>query len=1069
MFKTTLKLLFSNPVLANILMLLIMSCGVAGYFSMTREVFPRFTLDKISVKVQYPGADPEEIEEGIAIRLEEAIDGLEGIKELTTVSQEGLCTAMVEGEDGVDIDKLKDRVENAVNAITTLPLDAEKPVVSELEFRDAVCSVVLWGAGVPERQLKELARSLERELRRELGLSQTSVSGIRDYEISVEVEESKLRALGLDFKLVSDAIKAYGKNIPAGTLRTSQEDIRIKAYGRRYSAKDYGDIPVVVRPDGTRVLLRDVANVKDSFDEDASVYSLFNGKPAVAINVFKTEKEDIIKLSGLVDKFIASQRTELPANIHITKFMDRSRMVRDRLRILRWNGILGLCLVFVSLWLFLDMRLSFWVAMGIPISLAGALAVMALCGASINMISMFGMIMVLGLIVDDAIVVGESIYHRRVMGDGAMDAAVNGTAEVAFPVMAAVLTTIVAFLPLFFIPGIMGKFIKIMPVPVVASLAVSLIECLFILPVHLRHLPPPGAPPRLALSSKVDRFRNAVNDKLTWFVEDIYGKAMEKILPNRYVAVAVALAMAVAVAGIVRGNWIKSSLLPDSDDDFIQAKIELPAGTPTGRTLEIAKRVTAAWTKVDNMPKFKKRLDGKPLSVAVYSLVGSSVEWDKHVSDPNKLEISIELLPSEERGILAKDLVTAWESAAGDIPGAVATSFSIIQKGPGGMPIAFDLMGDDKDVLAKAADELAAEINKKRGTYDVSTDYHAGKREFSLTLKPAATKYGITLADVARHVQSGFFGDESLRIQIGRDDVKVKVKYPRSAGRDSVGFFERIRVRSKTGEMIPLRSVANMKLVPGASAIRRKYRMRTVRVSADVDKKLGNANEIISDLEQNFIPQLERKYGVTNKISGQQMESRDSLGALWKFFPIALFGIYFIIASIFRSYIQPVIIMTTIPFGMVGAVLGHIMFMSNLCIFSMFGMVALAGIVVNDAIVFIERFNQNMEEGKRFFPALIDSGKRRFRAIMLTTLTTFAGLMPLILERSAQAAFLKPMAISIAFGVLFATGITLVLMPCFIAVLNDARRGASFLVTGRLPEREEVESRAKKDTTDKPI
>jgi multidrug efflux pump subunit AcrB len=1044
-------------------MLLILSCGVAGYFTMIREIFPRFSLDKITVSVSYPGADPDEIEEGIAIKLEEAIDGLEGVKEITTTSQEGLCVALIECADGTDITRVKDRVKNAVDAITTFPKDAENPVVSEVEFRDAVCSIVLWGDGVPERQLKELARSMEREILRLPGISQTGISGIRDYEISIEVNEGKLRKYDLDFDILARAVRAYGINLSSGTLRTRREDIRLKAFGRRYTAKDYRDIPVVTRPDGTRVLLGDVAEIRDAFDEGAKVFSLFNGEPAVAINIYKTEKEDSIKIVKRVDGFIAEKRGILPSNLHIAKFMDHSRMVKDRLHILVSNGIIGLCLVFVSLWLFLDMRLSFWVAMGIPISLAGALAVMAVCGASINMISMFGMIMVLGLIVDDAIVVGESIYHHRLTGSGPMDAAVRGTAEVAFPVIAAVLTTIIAFLPLFFIPGIMGKFIRVMPVPVVASLAISMVECLFILPVHLRHLPRPDAPPKLVISKRVERLRAKLNSGLTWFVEDVYGRAMRKILPNRYLAVSIAIAVVFAIAGVIKGGLIKFSLLPASDDDFIQAKIELPAGTPASETLAVARRITDAWKKVENLPEFKEKLHGQPLSTAVYSLVGASLDWRQPISDPNKFEVSIELLPSEERNILATDLVTAWKDAAGDIPGAVATSFSIIQKGPGGMPIAFDLMGEDKDELARAADELAAAINKKSGTYDVTTDYRAGKREFAIRLKPAAAKYGITLADVAKHVQSGFFGNEALRIQIGRDDVKVKIKYPKSDGRDSVGFFKRIRVRNKNGRMIPLTSVAKIELVPGPSVIKRKYRMRKIRVESDIDRKLGNANEIIRDLEKSALPKLEKKYGVTCEIAGQQMESRDSLGSLWLLFPIAMFGIYFIIASIFRSYIQPMIIMTTIPFGMIGAILGHFIFMSNLCIFSMFGMVALAGIVVNDAIVFIECANNNLAAGEKLFDSLVNAGKRRFRAIMLTTLTTFAGLMPLILERSVQAAYLKPMAISIAFGVLFATGITLVLIPCAMGVLNDIRRLTHYLITGERVSREAVETRAKKE------
>ncbi len=1060
MFKSLLKIFFSNHVLANILMLLIFSCGVAGYMTMSREIFPRFTLDKITVTVVYPGADPEEVEEGVAIKLEEALDGIEGVKDIITTSKEGLCSVLIDCNENADIIRVKDKVKNAVDSITTFPLDAENPIVAEVEFRDAVCSVVVWGDR-PEQQLKEVARSLEREILQIDGVSQSGISGIRDYEISIEISEDTLRKYNITFDQISQAVRNYGINLPAGTLRTKYEDIRLKALGRRYAAKEYRDIPIITDTDGTLITLGKIAEIKDSFDEDAQIFSLFNGKRAVSINIFKTEDEDSIDIVKLIDKYVAEKSADLPAGLNISKFMDRSRMVKDRLNMLISNGILGLCLVFVSLWMFLDLRLSFWVAMGIPISLAGALAIMSLFGASINMISMFGMIMVLGLIVDDAIVVGEAIYYRRQSGDGMMESAVNGTAEVALPVLAAVLTTVLAFLPLFFIPGIMGKFIGVMPVPVVAALAISLIEGLFILPIHLRHLPAPNTKPRFALSKHIDHIRAKINSALSYVIENIYGKALQKILPNRYVALAVAFVVVFIIAGIFKGGLIKFSLLPDSDEDFIQAKVELPAGTPASKTLEVAKQITDAWFEVEQNPKFRKKLGDKSLSIAIYALVGSSIDWRRGIVDGNSMEISIELLPSEERNISYLELVNAWKQAAGDIPGAVSTSFASIQKGPGGMPIACNLMGDNNETLNLAADELAEEINKKDGTYDISTDYRQGKREFSITLKPEAAKFGITLSDVAEHVQSGFFGKEAMRIQNGRDDVKVKIKYPESEGRNSISFFKKLRIRNRDGDMVPLRSVAQLTLSPGQSIIRRKNRMRKIEITADVDKKRGNANEIITNLEQNTIPALTKKYGVLYEVGGQQSESRDSLGALWLLFPIAMFGIYFIIASIFRSYVQPLVIMTTIPFGMIGAILGHFVFMANLCIFSMFGMVALAGIVVNDAIVFIECVNSNLERGEPLFVALTNAGKRRFRAIMLTTLTTFAGLMPLMLERSTQAAFLKPMAISIAFGVLFATLITLILIPCFIAILNDIRRVFHYLIFDNFPTREEVETRSK--------
>ncbi len=1059
MLKSILKYLFANPVLANILMILILGCGIAGYVIMPREIFPRFTLDIITVTVSYPGADPEEIEEGISVNLEEALDGIEGVKDITTISQESLCTVKIECNENADVTKVKDRVKNLVDSITTFPEDAENPIVSEVEFREPVCSIVLWG-DLPEHQLKETARLIEYELLQIKGISQSGISGIRDYEVSIEIKEADLRKYNINFEQISELIRHNGLNLSSGTIRTANEDIRLKAIGKKYYAKEYENIPVITNRDGTSITLGQIAEITDSFDENAKMFSLFNGKPSVSINVYKTEEEDSIDMVVLIDKFIEKKQKELPAGVELTKFFDRSRMVKDRLNILISNGIIGLCLVFFSLWIFLDLRLSFWVAMGIPISLGGALAIMSVSGASLNMISMFGMIMVLGLIVDDAIVVGESIYNRRQCGDGMLDAAVNGTAEVAFPVIAAVLTTIIAFIPLFFMPGIMGKFIKVLPVPVVAALCISLIEGLFVLPIHLRKLPAPGAAPRFRFSEKINNVRKKITDRLTYFIENIYGKWMDKVLPNRYIALAVAISIVMIISGILVSGFMTFSLVPESDDDYIRAKVELPAGTPASQTFVVAKKVTAAWQRVEKNPEFMKILDGKPLSIAIYGLIGASLDWREGVSESNKMEISIELLPSEERNIRYSDLVTAWKNEVGDIPGAVSTSFGQFQHGPGGMPIAVDLTGEDIDTLLFATDELINEINKKKGTFDVVSDYRYGKREFQFELKADAACYGFTLGDIARHVKGGFFGHEALRVQSGKDDVKVKIKYPANDGRNSVNFFRKMRIKNSEGMMVPLLSVVDIKLSPGQSIIRRKDGMRKIEVSADVNRQKGNANEIIKELEKNFIPGLCKKYGINCSVGGQQAESRDSMGSLLFLFPIALFGIYFIIASIFRSYIQPMVIMTTIPFGMMGAIIGHIIWGENICIFTMFGMIALAGIVVNDAIVLIECVNGRLENGDPLFVALREGGKRRFRAIMLTTITTFAGLMPIILERSMQAAYLKPMAISIAFGVLFATVITLVLIPCFMVILNDIRRGFYYLAFHKLPSREEVEARS---------
>ncbi len=1131
MQKEILRTLFKNPVLANILMMLIIVCGIFGTMVMVRETFPRFSLDVITVTVSYPGADPEEIEEGICLKLEEALEGIEGVKKITTTASEGSGTAVIECKENANLYEVKDEVKTLVDGITTFPVDAENPIVTEVKFRGDVVTIAIWG-DLPERQLKEVARKLEQDLLKMPGVSQTSISGIRDYQISIEISEEKLRKYGISFNDISNAVKKNGLNLPAGTIRTGVEDFRIRAMGRKYKAKDYRDIPVIVRTDGTVITLEQIADIRDVFDEDSEVIALFNGKPTVALNVFKTEEEDAIKISKQVDKFLAEKRAELPKSIQLTKFKDRSKLVTDRLTLLINNGKIGLLLVFLSLWIFLDLRLSFWVTMGIPISLAGALALMAATGQTINMLSMFGLIMVLGLIVDDAIVVGESIYSYRQKGESAFMAAVNGTSEVALPVIAAVTTTVVAFIPLYFIGGVMGKFIRVIPTPVVASLSVSLVEGLFILPIHLRHLPIPKELPKFKFielpkvfikyfynpqpepetaatlpepekpASGIRRIfgtvskpvmavlrfpsfvRSCVASGLEYFIEHIYGPFIDRVLHWRYVCLSMAVTVLLIIAGLVSGGIIKFVLIPEADDDFIRCKIEMPAGTPIEHTKAAAQQVLNGWYKVEKKFKIKETQNStitkvinflkwatggkvvnaedsdKPFTKAIYTIIGGSLDWREGSGNPSKVEVSIELLPAEERNIFCMDLIHAWEKETGKIPGSLATSFQKFRHGPGGSPIEIKLLGNDHKQLITAADELVEKLSSIEGVFDAQTDYRPGKREFSFKIKPEAYHLGLSLDDIARHIKGGFYGDEALRIQRGRDDVKVKIRYPEKKGRNSIEYFEKLRIKTPRGFQVPFKSVADLTLTEGQSQILREHRNRAVTVTADVNNKLANAREILTDLEANFMPQMLNKYDISYSTEGQSQETRDSLSSLFIGFPLALFGIFFIIASMFRSYIQPLVIMTTIPFGLIGAVIGHLIFGFPLTLLSMFGMVALAGIVVNDAIVLIEGVNTRLEEGMPLFVALREGGKRRFRAILLTTLTTFSGLMPLILEKSMQAQFLIPMAISIAFGVLFATVLTLVLIPCLMAILNDLRRFIYLLWHFKMPSREQMEPRS---------
>jgi len=1056
--KSLIKILLKNPVFVNMIMFIVLVSGIIGAFSMTRELFPKFDLDMVSVSVVYSGADPAEIEESICLKLEEAIDGIEGVKEIQTSAREGSGSALVKIEDGYDLNDVYDEIEGAVDVISTFPTGADRPIFKKVKFTGSVLSIIIWG-DLPERQLKEAARLLKTELLAIKGISQASVSGIRDYEISVEISEDKLRKYKLSFAMVSEAIKRNSYNYSMGTIRAKDEEYRIRAIGRKYQAREYGEIPIISTPAGTVITLGDIAVIKDTF-EDSKMIARFNGKPAVSLDVFKTDQEDTIYISDKVKEFMDRKKKEFPTSINFTVTRDRAKLIRGRLDMLVSNGALGLTLVFLCLWIFLDIRLSFWVTLGIPISLAGAMVIMYMTGCSINMLSLFGFIMVLGLIVDDAIVIGESVYDERSRGASARDAVINGTSVVALPVVAAVLTTVVAFVPLFVVTGVMGKFISQIPIPVIAALGMSLIESLIILPVHLRHLPMMDKlhPPKDF--NFVGKLRVKVSEKLDYFINEIYSPFLKKAIRWRYLMVCIAISVLIIIGGLVKSGIVKTIFVPRDDSNFIMAKVEMMPGTTIKETEKVAARILVAWQKVakeyvDSVPADKK------LSEGVFTLIGATTRHGGGATKTSELEISVDLIDAEFRSVISGDLITAWKKHVGSIAGALKTTFASRGGGPGGSPVAVRIKGEDYESILDAANVLKEKIATYPGIFDEKIDHDPGKREFAITMKQSAYHHGLSLADISRQIRGGFYGEKAIQVQSGRDDIDVRLRYPEKGGRNSIEYFKSLYIETPKGKRIPLTSVVDIKLQEGQSSTIRYDRKRVVDVTADLNQK-GNIVEIMTDLKMNVFQDIEAKYSVICDVEGQEKERQEAMGGLYIGFPLAMMGIYFIIASMFRSYIQPVVIMTTIPFGLVGGIIGHIIMGKPLSLLSMFGLVALAGIVVNDAIVLIEAVNGQLEEGVPLRVAVRTGGKRRFRAILLTTLTTSFGLMPLILESSFQAQFLKPMAISIAFGVLFATVITLVLMPCQLLILSDFRRLWHRLWSLEWKSREQLEPRSNK-------
>ena len=1051
--KQVLKAFAKNTVFANIVLLLIFVAGYIATVSMIRENFPEFSLDMITVSVAYPGADPEEVEEGVSQKIEEALEGVEGIKLVTTQSSENVGSTIIEVKEGYDVDKVLDEVRTQVNAISTFPLDAEKPVIAEMTIRDPVMLLYLSG-DMSERRIKEWAERIKDELQQSPAISQVGIFGARNYEIAIEVSEEKLRKYGLSFSDVASAVRRSSLNLAGGTIRSQGEEIRVRTVGRKYTGAELADVVVLAGAGGQLITLDKIARISDGFEEDP-IDALINGEPSVMLIVYKTKEEDALAIAGAVYEFLAEKKAQTPPGTGVKVLYDNTDMLRARIDLLVKNGIIGMMIVFLALWAFLNARLSFWGGMGIPVSIAGALAILWALGGTINMISLFSLIMVLGIVVDDAIVVGEAIYTHRKAGEPPLKAAVEGVSEVGMPVIAAVLTTIVAFIPLLYVGGIMGKFIEILPTVVIACLAVSLVECLILLPAHLSHLPDPNVENgRLnPLTRRFEAVHRATSRGMEWFVARIYTPFLSRALNYRYISLCTAASVLMLTIGVIKGGILKFEVFPEIDGFVMTATVEFPDGTPPEVTEQAVNRIDDALLRLAGRTPTRT---GEPMIEERLALVGQTLE-DIPRNGPNLGSVQAIMLESERRGVHSKDLMVAWEKEIGAIPGVKSLTFAGLAAGPPGAPIEVWLQGYRMDDILAAAEDLMERLRKFDGVTQIRSDYSPGKNELRLELKPEARTLGLTVDDLARQVYAGYFGDEALRLQRGRDDVRVKVRYT-AEERSRLADLDRVRIRTPEGYEVPLETVARVSYSPGYSTITRTDGLRRVAVSAGVDTNKANAGEIFAELSANFFPRLEHRYpGIRVALQGEQKKMRESFSSLYVGFPLAVLGIFIIIATMFRSYAQPFVILVTVPFGMVGAVIGHLLFGYELSIMSIFGMVALTGVVVNDAIVLIERVNENIAEGMPFFEAILAGGARRFRAISLTTISTVGGLAPLILETDLQAKFLIPMALSIAAGVAFATLLTLVLIPSLLVIVNDMRLLAFRVRRGSWPKRVAVE------------
>ncbi len=1043
-----------NTVAANLSMFFILGAGLLTIPTIKQEVFPEFSLDMINISVVYLGAAPEEVEEGVCIRIEEEIQDLEGIKRISSVANEGVGTVTVEVERGTDPRELLDDLKARIDGITTFPVETEKPVIIEVTNRRQVIDIAVWG-DVGEKSLKVVGQRVRDEIAAVPGITQVELIVARPYEVSIEVSEAELRKHGLTFDQVAQAIRRSSFDLPGGSIRSASGDILLRTKGQAYDGLEFEEIVLLTRPDGTRLMLNDIARVVDGFAEtDQS--ARFGGAPAVGVRVFRVGDQAALDVAAKVNKYVREAQLRVPEGITLTAWNDSSRVLRGRLDLMLRNAKAGYILVFLVLALFLRFRLAFWVSLGIPISFLGAMWLMPMLDISINMISLFAFIVVLGIVVDDAIIVGENIHSHQERGEKGVTGARRGASRVAVPVVFGVLTTIAAFSPLLAVEGTMGKMMSVVPTIVIATLVFSLFESLCILPAHLGH----GGTRKEefhGLQGIWRRFQSRFTDGLATFIEKVYRPALEFALRWRYATIAWAVATLLITIGLVAGGRIKFQFFPSVESDFVSADLTLPPGTAVDATAAAIKYLEDGAIAVQD--ELQAEMDEGEINPIQYIFTSIGSQPFREGNRPNSSigsgpaqshigELILELLPSEERNVTSAEIMQRWREKVGSIPDAIELSFSA-SLFSSGEPINIQLTGPDIEDLQEAAERLKLALAEYAGVFDITDSFRAGKREIKLGVKPAAEAYGVSRADLARQVRQAFYGEEAQRIQRGRDDVRIMVRFPEEERR-SLGDLENMRIRTPSGGEVPFPVVAEVEMGRGFSSIRRVDQRRALNVTADVDASIGNAGEILGSVGSDVLPGILADYqGINFTLEGEQREQRDTMGGLRRGFMMALLLIYGLMAIPFRSYLQPLMVMSVIPFGIVGAIWGHIFMGLDLSILSLFGIVALTGVVVNDSIVLVHFVNTRRDEGVSIQKAVHDSGVVRFRPILLTSLTTFVGLSPLLLERSMQAKFLIPMATSLGFGVMFATVITLFLIPASYMILEDLKTAGARSLGGR--------------------
>ncbi len=1059
----------NNPVLINLLMMVILVGGSYSGLTLVRKMFPDSEPNRVMITTAYPGATPAEVEKGITLKIEEKIKDVDGVEDILSTITEGSSRILVKLESGfAAIDQAVNDIKAAIDTIPTedFPEEALETRVSKFDPRFPVISVAVYG-DLSDRELKKMGEELKDEILALPNVTDVSVTGLRLDEISVEVAPDKLVEYGLSFLDVAYAIRESNLDLPGGQVRTKGSTIAVRTLGERDNPEDMLDIVVRADASGRMIRVGDVARIIDGF-EDVDVAGRFGGKPAVNAVVYRTGNQDTLTIASYVRALVAgkmgqplargfqqrldtliagvdragdiyeqARRNPFPANVSLEVHTDLSLFVSGRLALLKRNGLWGFLLVALSLLMFLHWRIALWVLMGLVLAITGSLLAMKWLGQTLNLMTMFGLIVVLGLLVDDAIIVAEHVYTKLESGIAPKLAAITGAEEVAWPVVSAITTTIVAFIPLMFIEGQIGDWMGVLPVVVCVALIVSLFEALTILPSHLAHgLRSSGAPvpergvahhSRLSLSrlgSVVHRMQSQIihGRLITW-----YERLLRRAVRQRYVTMAALLAVLIAVIGAVLGGHVPFVFLQHMDSETIVVNVTMEVGAPMSETA----RATRVIEKIAlEQPEIK----------TIYTLLGVHASDDGTVTPPQAHlgQIFLEIVDADSRTRTSDEIVQAMRDQSQDITGVRKLKYSSIQGGPSGAPIHLEISGHNVDELVTVAEDVERKLATYEGVSDIVDDFDAGRREMQIELFESARALGLTTESLATQVRAAFYGYEARKIQRQREDVKIMVRYPPEY-RQRIYDIENMRIATPSGALVPLTEVARLTEGSGFASIKRKNQRRTVTVNADVNENITNTEQVIASLTPRLRDYMDKYPGMKLEFGGQKLETKKSFSSLKIGFLVALLLIYAILAALFKSYIEPAIVMSVIPFGLIGAVVGHYLMGYPLTILSTIGLVALTGIVVNDSMILVSFINRRVESGEDVFEAVIEGGKGRLRPILLTSITTVLGIAPLLLERSFQAKFLIPMGVSISAGLIFATVLTLVAIPSLYLIVCDIR------------------------------